>query len=152
MVLTGIFAAPAAILLAGGLLWMAKRSRKQQQELAAQLDDAEAQLAATEPGYRALEDILPRASETLEYIATHAGHALNRWKEQLGPGSMTWESLSQAERQRYQNFIDIAAAQLTIVTINLQGVLTTRGDDRQQLIQLADEVLTQSQDAVKAHV
>lgn len=152
MVLAGIVAAPTAILFAGGLLWMAKRNRKQQQELAAQLDEAEAQLAATEPGYRALQDILPRASETLDYIATHAGHALNRWKDQLGPGPMTWESLGQAERQRYESFIDIAAAQLTIVTINVQGILTTREDDQDQLIQLADEVLTQSQDAVKAHV
>lgn len=152
MVLAGIVAAPTAILFAGGLLWMAKRNRKQQQELAAQLDEAEAQLAATEPGYRALQDILPRASETLEYIATHGGHALNRWKDQLGPGPMTWDSLGQAEQQRYQSFIDIAAAQLTIVTINVQGILTTRGDDQDQLIQLADEVLTQSQDAVKAHV
>ena len=63
-----------------------------------------------------------------------------------------WDSLGQAEQQRYQDFIDIAAAQLTIVTINVQGLLTTRGSDRDQLIQLADEVLTQSQDAVKAHV
>ena len=152
MVLAGIVAAPAAILFAGGLLWMAKRNRKQQQELAAQLDEAEAQLAATSPGFRALQDILPRASETLDYIATHAGHALNRWEDQLGPGSMTWDSLGQADQQRYQDFIDIAAAQLTIVTINVQGLLTTRGSDRDQLIQLADEVLTQSQDAVKAHV
>lgn len=152
MVLAGIVAAPTAILFAGGLLWMAKRNRRQQQDLAAQLDEAEAQLVATKPGYRALQEILPRASETLDYIATHAGHALNRWKDQLGPGSMTWESLGQAEQQRYQSFIDIAAAQLTIVTINVQGVLITRGDDQDQLIQLADEVLTQSQDAVQAHV
>lgn len=152
MVLAGIVAAPAAILFAGGLLWMAKRNRRQQEELAAQLDEAEAELAATETGFRALKEILPRASETLDYIATHGGHALERWKQQLGPGSATWESLGAAEQERYQSFIDIAAAQLTIVTINVQGVLTTRGDDRDRLIRLADEVLTQSRDTVRAHV
>lgn len=152
MVLAGIVAAPAAILFAGGFLLMSKRNRKQQQELAAQLDEADAQLAATEPGYGALQGILPRASETLDYIATHAGHALNRWKDQLGPGPLAWASLGQADQQRYRNFIAIAAAQLTIVTINVQGVLTTCGGDQDQLIQVTDGVLTRSQDAVKAHV
>ena len=65
---------------------------------------------------------------------------------------MTWGSLGQAEQRRYQDFVDIAAAQLAIVTINVQGLLTTRGSDQDQLIQLADEVLTQSQDAVTALV
>jgi len=152
MVLAGIVAAPAAILFAGGLIWMRNRNRKQQQELAAQLDEAEAQLAATEPGYRALQDILPRASEMLNYIATHGGHAHTRWKEQLGPGQMAWGSLVPADQQRYQDFIAIAAAQLTIVTINVQGVLTTRGGDQDQLIQVADGVLARSRDAVEALV
>ena len=152
MVLASIVAAPMVVLFASGLVWMVKRNRKQQQELAAQLDDAEAQLDATEPGYTALQEILPRASETLDYIATHAGHALDRWENQLGPESMTWESLGQADRQHYQSFVDVAAAQLTIVTINVQGVMTTDDTDRDDLIQFVDEVLTQSQDAVHALV
>ena len=152
MVLAGIVAAPAVILFAGGLLWMAKRNRKQQQEFAAKLDEAEAELAATMPGLKALQNPRPRAAETLDYIATHAGHALNRWEDQLGPGSMTWDSLGEAVQRRYQDFIEIAAAQLAIVTINVQGLLTTRGSDQDDLIQLADEVLTNYTDAVKAHV
>ena len=152
MLLAGIVAAPTAILLAGGLLWMRKRNRRQQQELAAQLDNAEAQLAATELGYQALVDILPRAAETLDYIATHAGHALTRWKERLGDGTTTWESLTAADQQRYRDFIDIAAAQLSIVTLNAQGVLTTDGADRDDLITLADQVLTQARDAVTSRV
>ena len=131
---------------------MVRRNRKQQQELAAQLDEAEAQLDATAPGFRALEAILPQASETLDYIATHGGHALSRWEEHLGSGSMTWESLGEADQQRYQSFVDIAAAQITLVTINVQGLLTTEGSDRDKLIQLADELLSQSQKAVGAQV
>lgn len=152
ILLASIVAAPMVVLFAGGLVWMVRRNRRQQQELAEQLEEAEAQLAATEPGFVALQDILPRAAETLDYIATHAGHALNRWAEQLEPASIAWASLSHTDKERYQSFIEIAAAQLTIVTINVQGLLTTSGDEREQLIQLADEVLTQSQDAVRAHV
>jgi transcriptional regulator with XRE-family HTH domain len=152
MVLAGIVAAPAFILTAGGLIWMAKRNRKQQQELAAKLDEAEAELAATSPGVLALTNILPRATATLEYIATHAGHAVTRWEDQLGPGSLRWDSLSRADQQRYQDFIDIAAAQLAVLTINVQGLLTTRGSDLDRLTHLADEVLTQSHDAVTALV
>ena len=152
MVLAGIVAAPALILAAGGLVWMVKRNRKQQQEFAEKLDVAEAELALTRPGVKALEDILPRATQALDYIATHAGHALTRWEADLGEGPRTWGSLGHDGQRRYQDFIDIAAAQLAIVTINVQGLLTTSGSERDSLVQLADEVLTQAQAAVNAHV
>lgn len=148
---SGIVAALAVILLAGGLAWIVKRNRKQRQEFAAHLDEAEAQLAATKPGFEELQDILPRAAETLDYIATHAGHALSRWEDHLGSGSITWDSLGQAEQRRYQDLIEIAGAQVMIVTLNFQGPLITRGNDRDDLIQHAD-VVTESEDAVKARV
>jgi hypothetical protein len=65
---------------------------------------------------------------------------------------VTWESLGEADQERYQGFVDIAAAQLTIVTINVQGLLTTEDRDRDELIKLADELLNQSQKAVRARV
>jgi len=151
-VLAGIVATPSLIFAAGGLIYMAKRNRKQQQELAAKLDEAETELAATRPGVQALQDLLPRATETLDYIATHAGHALTRWENQLDPGPSSWDSLGRAEQRRYQDFVDIADAQVRIVTINVQGILTTRGRDQDQLIQLADELLTRSNEVVNAHV
>lgn len=152
MLLAGIVAAPAAVLFAGGFLLMRKRNRKQQEELAAQIADANAQLAATAAGYLALQDILPRATNSLDYIATHASHALDRWATEFGSTPRAWDSLTPADAQRYQDFVDIAAAQLTIVTINVQGVLTTDGSDRDELIRLSDEVLTQSQATVAALV
>lgn len=142
--------------LAGGaalaLVWMAKRTRRRQQERAAQLAAAEAELAATTPGVEALAELLPRASAGLEYIATHAGHALGRWADQLGPGPTTWEALGPEGQRRYAEFVEIAAAQVAIVTINVQGLLTTRGRDQAELIELADRVLTRSHDAVTARV
>jgi transcriptional regulator with XRE-family HTH domain len=150
----GIVGAPSLILGAGGLLYL-KRNRKQQQELAAKLDEAEAELAATRPGVEALQRVLASATEALDYLATHAGHAVTRWASQLDPGSTTWESLSRAERRRFEAFMAIAAAQVEIVTIipiNVQGLLTTRGSDRDHLIQLSDELLTESMDIIRAHV
>ena len=44
-VLAGIVAAPALLLAVGGLLWMVKRNRKQQEEIKAKLDAAEAEIA-----------------------------------------------------------------------------------------------------------
>lgn len=152
MLLASIVATPALLLSLGGLLLMAKRSRRQQQALADQLDALEGELDATKPGYEALTDILPRATDALDYIATHAGHALRRWEDQLGSGSLTWQSMSHAHRQRYHSFIEVAAAQLTIVTLNVQGLLTTRGEDQALLIELADKVLVQSRAAIEAHV
>lgn len=152
ILLASIVAMPIVLMAAGGLFFMARRNRKQQQQFAEQLDEAEAELAGAKAGYEALQDILPRAADTLDYIATHAGHALNRWRNQLGSASMTWDSLGEDDQQRYHRFIDIAAVQLTVVTINVQGVLTTRGSDQEDLIELADRVLTQSQDTVRAIV
>lgn len=152
ILLAGIVAAPALIIGAGGLLWMAKRNRRQQQELAAKLDLAEAELAATRPGVDALEAILPRATEALDYIATHAGHALRRWADRLGGGSTEWASLDPADQHRYQDFIEIAGAQLTVVTINVEGLLTTSDDERGTLIELADELLMKSRNTVETLV
>lgn len=152
MLLTGIVAAPALLLAAGGLVWMVRRNRKQQQELAEKLHEADVEMAATRRGFEALEDILPRVTATLDYIAVHAGHALKRWETQLGARPLDWASMKEDERQRYQNFIDISASQLSLVTINVQELMVSRDDHRERLIQLADEVLNQSQAIVEALV
>ncbi|MBB5633415.1 transcriptional regulator with XRE-family HTH domain [Cryobacterium mesophilum] len=151
--LTGVVAAPLFALAAGGLVMMIKRNRQQQRELAAQLDVAEAQLNATEPGFKAVRKLLPRATETLEYIAVHAGHAVNRWENQLGAGTMSWEQLGKEGRQRYGDFIAISAAQISLLQIDVQRLLTTH--DREELHELiadAENWLSVSRDAVEARV
>jgi hypothetical protein len=60
--------------------------------------------------------------------------------------------MEEDERQRYQDFIDIAASQLSLLTINPHELMASRGDDRERLIELADEVLNQSQATVEALV
>jgi len=152
--LVGIIAAPAVLLLAAGsLVWMVKRNRQQQQDLAAKLDLAEAELNSTNEGFQALKNILPRATETLSYIAVHAGHALNRWEARIGPGPVVWDLLSSDDQMRCQDFIKIAAAQITIRTIDAQSFLTTQDvHDLNQLIAQTEMALDQSHDAVSVRV
>lgn len=152
LLLTGIVAAPALLLAAGGLAWMVRRNRKQQQELIQKLDEADAELAATRRGFDALTDFLPRATKTLDYIATHAAHALKRWEQRLEPPPRSWESMSAEQTQHYDGFIKIAASQLAVAAIDVQNLMTTRGDEREQLIRLTDEVLTQAQSTAESLV
>jgi transcriptional regulator with XRE-family HTH domain len=152
LLLAGIVATPAVLLALGGAVWVARRTRKQQQQLIEQLDEAEAEIAATRRGFEALVDILARATETMEYIAVHAGHAVDRWGARLGPPPLDWQSMKPEDRELYQGFISISASQLALAAINMQGLMVSRGDDREQLIELADEVLNQSQAVVEAHV
>jgi hypothetical protein len=41
---------------------------------------------------------------------------------------------------------------ITVVTINVQGLVTTHGSDQATLMELADRLLTQSEQTVKALV
>jgi len=133
---------------AGGLLFVRKRNRKQQEQLAKNLSDAAAELERTEAGYRALVDLLPRAAATLDYLATHAGHAVGRWADRLGDPPRRWDALKAADRQAYLDFIAVAAAQLTIVNFPFGELLTGGPSERDGRIALADQTLTTAHTAV----
>ena len=106
----------------------AKRNRRQQ-ESAAKLAEAEADIAATQANVEALLDVIPKATAILQYIAVHATHALTRWGNEIGESPVPWKDLSESDQQRYQDFVAIAAAQLAVATIELQNLATSRGDD-----------------------
>lgn len=129
----------------------AQRKRRQQ-ESAAKLAEAEADIAATQANVEALLDVIPKATGILEYIAVHATHALTRWGNEIGEGPVPWKDLPESDQQRYQDFVAIAAAQLAVATIELQDLATSRGDDLDQAMALADQVLVQSQRAITARV
>lgn len=144
LVLSGIVAAPALLAAVGAVIWMVKRNKKHQQELQAQLDEVEDGLAANQRGYDALVDIMPRATDVLLYIEDRAGHELRRWEKRLPAEPRQWQDLGDAERQRYDDFVRITAAQLTVGTVEVEQLMIERGDEREQLIELADEILTQA--------
>lgn len=148
--LAGIVAAPALLLAAGGALLAARRTARQRRELAEQLDQVEAGLNANEQGYLALIEYLPWAAHILDYIAVHAGHALDRWQNDLPPEPIGWNQLSPAQRTAYQGFITIAASQLSVITINVQALLTLQGEELNDLKAFDSAILTQAEDEVKA--
>lgn len=151
-VLTAIAATPVALFAAGGLLYARNRSRKQRQELAEQLDAAEVQLARTAPGIQALRNLLPRATEIFDYIATHAGHAVARWQDQLDDGQLVWDSIGPEGQERYRAFLDIAGAQEAVVSLNFESLLRVGDDERDVLVDLADHVLSAADDTIRDHV
>ena len=125
----------------------AKRNRKQQ-ESATKLAAAEADIATNQANVDALLDVIPRATDILDYIAVHASHALTRWGAQIGEDPVPWMKLGEAEQQRYQDFVAVAAAQLAVATIDFQELATSREEDLDQATALADQILIQSQRAI----
>ena len=82
----------------------------------------------------------------------HAAHALTRWEAQIGEGQLDMQSLTADEQQRYQDFVEIAAAQLAVGTIDFRELMTSRGSDLERVTALTDEILTQSRKAIAARV
>ena len=150
--LAGIVAAPVLLLAAGGVLLAARRTAKQRRELAEQLDQVEAGMNANEKGYLALVEYLPWAAHILDYIAVHAGHALDRWQKELPPEPIGWDDLSPAQQKAYQGFITIAASQLSVITINVQALLTLQGKELDDLKDFDSAILTQAEAEVKGLV
>jgi hypothetical protein len=143
MLLTGFVASAASPLFAAGTLaWLARRSRRQNEQLRIELDQAEANLAATQLGFDAVMDILDRATELMSYIAIHAGHAQRRWHAQLPTPAIRWSDLGPEQRRQYHAFVEVAACQVCVDSINMTELLAAPGEQQATLIQLADDILT----------
>lgn len=134
------------------ILMMQQRNRQQRRELTAKLDETEAELAESQPNVEALRELMPEATEILEYIAVHAGHALNRWDAHIGQGPCEWQSLSGAEQQRYQDFVEIAAVQLAVAAMDFEYLTTERGGELERATAVAREILSQARKTITSHV
>lgn len=127
----------------------ALRSVKKQRELAARLDELEAGLDASRPGFEGAADLLPVATHVLTKIAIHGAHGLKKWAMHIGEGAVRWESLDKANKQRYQDFVEIAGCQLAVEAIDFSELGESRNsDERDELLELAYTVLTESEDVV----
>jgi transcriptional regulator with XRE-family HTH domain len=141
--LAGFVASAASPLIAAGALaWLARRSRRQNDRLRIELDQAEANLVATQRGFDAVMDILARATEPLSYIAIHASHAHRRWQAQLPAGPIHWSDLSEDQQRQYRAFVEVAACQVCVDSINMTELLSAPGEQQARLIQVADDILT----------
>lgn len=149
----GLLAAVAVGVAAAAVVerQQSKRARRKT-ESAARLAEAEAELARTQPSVDALNDVMSRATEAFEYVATHAAHALTRWRDQLGDGPLPWRALSADHQRRYEDFVEIAAAVLAIAAIDLQELAGSTGRELEAAVALADQVLLQSIEAVTSRV
>jgi len=136
----------------GGLLSVATKRTRRQQELAVRLDELEAELGDTQPSVEALEEFLPQATDILDYIAVHAGHSLSRWEAQLGQGRLDWQNLGDQEQQRYQDFVEIAASQLAVATMNFSEMMGYRDSELDKATVLLGELLQQARQAVTQRV
>ncbi|WP_203580788.1 helix-turn-helix domain-containing protein [Microbacterium hibisci] len=130
----------------------AKRTRKQRQILDEELLKVEEQIADTQPGLDALLEVLPTATKTLNYIAVHAGHALDRWDVVGASGHGDWRNLGDLGRSQYEAFAEIAAAQVAVQTISVRDLVESRGQELDRTKSLVDEVLTQSWERVTQQV
>lgn len=138
-----------------GALGLAKQRSRQQRELAAKLDELEDALSLGDRGVRALEDLMPQATELLGYIAVHATHALGRWEARIGEGELVMEALSEDDQRSYQDFVEIAAAQLAVEAIDFQDMMTsstTGTTELEQAVALTEELLAQSREVVMTRV
>lgn len=152
LLLTGIVAAPVALLAVGGLVWMTRRNQKQEAALQEKLEQAEVEIKATKPGFDHLAEALARATEILEYTSMHAGHALKRWHAGLTTLPVAWKDTTAEQQQRYQDFITIAACQVTVASLNFGGHMTVRGEQLDHLIEVTDEVLAHAKQTVESLV
>jgi transcriptional regulator with XRE-family HTH domain len=148
--LAGFVASAASPLIAAGTLaWLARRSRRQNDRLRIELDQAEANLVATQRGFDAVMDILGRATEPLSYIALHASHAHRRWQSQLPASPIHWSDLSDDQQRQYHAFVEVAACQVCVDSINMTELLAAPSEQQARLIQVADDILTLAQRQVE---
>jgi len=151
-VLAGVVAFPMTVLAAGGVLLMSKRNRRQRGEFDAKLCHAEQELAASEKGFESFLEALRRGTETLHYIATHAGHALVRWSDQRSETRCTWAEMGVDDHSQYQAFVEVAGAQISVATVDYRQLLTSSGAELDELKEVVGELLERAADRVGAHV
>jgi len=141
LLLAGIVAAPVGILAVGGLSWMTRRNRKQEAELKARLDEAEAEIAASQRGFDASADVLTRAIILLKDVAGYGRFAVVPWGRQLPPFPIPWCDMTHAQQRHYTNFIEVAGCQMSVVSINVGELMTSRDEQLDTLAELADGYL-----------
>ena len=138
--LAGIAAAPIAILGVGGLIWMARRNKRQEQELRVRLEDLARELEDGRPGFEAAVSAMSRSESLLHDIGTYAGRAVMKLGKEV-EGLTDWSELDAKAKEQYEAFSTVAACQVAIVTIDFTNFMTLRDTPLQHYVELTDSIL-----------
>lgn len=141
--LAGVVAAPAALLAVGAMVWVARRNKKQKQERLEALAETEAQLRSSARAVDALYEIIPDAASILDYVAVHGGHAFKRWARELGDPPYAWNDLTNDQQDQWERFVAVAACQISAAAIDAERILVATDDNREELIAITQEVLSE---------
>lgn len=151
--LAGVVAAPAGVLALGGAYLLHRRaSAKRDEQIRQQLAEIEPSLDAGAEAFEATLRHLDRAERLLHDIAVHGGRAVSRWTSSLGPAPICWGDLDDRDKSTYDDFISICAAQLAAVSIDVAGLISSRGPDVDRLAAQAETVLTEAEAAVNSRI
>lgn len=139
---------PVGALAIGAVLWK-RRSRQRDAELAAALDAAESELAASEAGWTALVEAMDAAAATLEYLDVHGAHALTRWSAALPAQGALWTQLSGSAQQQARTFAELAGAQVRLVALPFGAFLTLPAAELDPFRAEVEQVLAEVDDTVR---
>jgi hypothetical protein len=148
LMLAGLVAAPAAVLALGGYMWIARRSKQKEAEILISVEEAEQYFDDTQRGFDDLCATLPKATKALEDIAVHGSRALSRWLREVGPFPTSWIHLSKEHRQRHEDFLRIAACQLTAARIQPAAFISLRDAPLEALTAITEQDLAYVQNQV----
>lgn len=154
---TAMTVLPAIAFAAGAFAgWLssssAKRIKRHQESIETSLANMESDIEMTRANLDGLEEVLREAIKTLDYVKIHAGHALKRWGPARSSGSLDWGNLDESDRTKYLQFVEVAAAQLTVASLDIRGLVEHRGRALEQTRAAAGEVITQAWNQVTRHV
>lgn len=150
-------AAIAGHLIASTFLTMTSRNRAHQRELADRIRAAELDLDRLRPPIDALRVVLPLAANQLDYIATHGGHALERFSLRLtathGDGAVRWADLASSEQAQFRAFAEIESARRALAGLDVPGLIEAQdASERERLLSEALQIVERCGEVVEARV
>ncbi|MES1169671.1 MAG: hypothetical protein ABUL47_03170, partial [Leifsonia sp.] len=141
-------AIPALFVIARSAISIITTSRKQQEERSRELDRLEEALRVEKPGLDTLMRLLPEATEILDYIAVHGGHALDRWQRQLGTTTLTWDDLGPGGQAQYRKFLQISGAEIVVQDLPLNVLPSIKDDELRNRTAEIEASLAKSREVV----
>src|SRR5690606_21731027 len=147
--LTSMVAAPAAILaVAGFAVLKRQRTKKEDAQLRAQLDDAEQALDESQDGYDTMISVLESATTILGYASVHGSHALAKWAKTLPPEPRDWNAMDSHAQAQYNDFLRLAGCVLAVSSVNVSALLTAEPEALEEMKTAIKDTLTEAEQTI----